>query len=232
MGLRFPMKYDNKMPIVQFRSFKYKMPAINLKPESLNRVSTGNNVSLYLPGNYAEHISATWSPQDVIGGATSGLMAGAETEAYTFLKQAAGQKVGATIEGGTGTVSYPTDILIFDSVTPISLSFNFNMVPINSGEAEEIIKICTLFKQKILPFAPKENTVGRLDFPDTWDISFHQVNGLGLEEVGKYTEMALMAVNVSFPSGGTSVLTFRDENPVQTQLDLTFQSIRKHRMMG
>ena len=103
------------------------------------------------------------------------------------------------------------------------------MIPISQAEAESIVSICNYFKTRILPYANPNSNTGRLDFPYTWDIRFLDINGLGLETQDLYTEMALISAGVAFPSGGTSVLTYRDKNPVQTRLNLSFKSIRRHR---
>jgi hypothetical protein len=233
--MRFPLEYDNHMPVVMFTPWKYQFPKATIKAETIQKIGDGDTVSLFLPGDYSEHISASWTEQDIIGGAAGGggsdMWGGASTEMQTYAKSLMGGKLGASFEGGTGSVSYPTDVLIFNNVAPIQLNFSFNMVPINKKEADSIVQICMYFKQKILPRASSIAGQPRLDFPAIWDIKFLKVNGLGLETAGTYYEMALTSVDVSFPSGETSVLTYTDNNPVQTKLNLSFQSTRKHRMI-
>lgn len=227
--MRFPLEYDKNMPWVTFSPWKYQMPTITTKPERLEKNKDGSSVTLFVPGDFDEQIQATWSLQDVIGGTGSGFMGMAQNELETFAAAQAGPRITASFQAGTSSVGYPTDILIFEAVQPIQLNFKFNMIPINKTEAEGIAKICTYFKQKSLPVIDPNLGTGRLRFPSVWDINFMQVAGLGLENVNKYIDMALVSVRVSFPSGGTSLLTYRDNHSVQTELSLSFQSTRKHR---
>lgn len=228
--MRFPEEYNKNMPWVTFSPWKYQMPKISTKPERLDKNRDGSSVTLYVPGDFDEQIQATWSLQDVIGGTNSGALGILQGEAQEFIASQAGPKITATYQAGSSSVSYPTDILVFEGIQPIQLNFKFNMIPINAEEAEEIAKICTYFKQKSLPVVDPSLGTGRLRFPSVWDINFRRVAGLGLEDTNKYIDMALVSVRVSFPSGGTSLLTFRDGYPVQTELSLSFQSTRKHRI--
>lgn len=228
--MRFPSEYNKNMPWVTFSPWKYQMPRITVKPERLEKNRDGAGVTLFVPGDFDEQIQATWSLQDVIGGTASGFLGMAQTELQEFAATQAGPKITATAQAGTSSVGYPTDILIFETVQPIQLNFKFNMIPISSAEAESIAAICTYFKQKALPVVDPSLGTGRLRFPSVWDIKFSEVNGLGLEDKNIYIDMALTSVRVSFPSGGTSLLTFKDKYSVQTELSLSFQSTRKHRM--
>lgn len=230
--MRFPAKFNNNMPWVTFSPWKYQMPTINLKPERLEKNRDGSSVTLFVPGDFDEQIQATWSLQDVIGGTGSGFLGMAENELQSFAATQAGPKITASFQAGTSSVGYPTDILIFEAVQPIQLNFKFNMIPINAGEAKSIAAICKYFKTKALPVVDTGLGTGRLRFPSVWDIRFQSVKGLGLEDNDVYIDMALTSVRVSFPSGGTSLLTYKDGHSVQTELSLSFQSTRKHRAQG
>lgn len=230
--MRFPTKFTKGMPWVNFVPYTYLMPAVNSQPAPVTKSGADgiSAVDLFLPGDFNERIQADWSEQDVIGGATEGLDM-IQTEGWDFLKKTAGAKTSATVAAATGAVSYPTDILIFNHVAPVQLSFNFNMVPFDEEEGDNIIAICKNFKKAILPKLNMADSIARLHFPAIWDISFRGIRGLGVENENIYKQMALINVGVDYGSGATSVLTFYDGNPVQVRLSLTFQSIRKQRLL-
>lgn len=230
--MRFPSHFTKGMPWVNFVPYEYKMPAVTSQPAPVTKSGAPgiSEVALFLPGDFNERIQADWSEQEVIGGASEGLDM-AQTEAINAFAKAAGSKVSATVAAATGAVSYPTDILIFNHVAPVQLNFNFNMIPFDKEEGNNIVAICRNFKKAILPKLNLNDSIARLHFPPIWDISFQGIAGMGVETPSIYQQMALINVGVDYGSGATSVLTFHDGNPVQVKLSLTFQSIRKQRLM-
>ncbi len=229
--MRFPLKYIQGMPWVNFKPYQYVMPAVNEKALPINQVSPPDisSVSLFLPGDYSENIAASWSEQDVLGGAAEGA-ATVGTELLQAASKGVGPKIAATISAATGQVSYPSDILIFDFVSPIELSFNFTMIPYNKAEGNEIINICKNFKKAVLPRLDASSDIAVLKFPAVWNITFNGIKGLGIEKDNEYSQMALINVSVDYGSSATSVLTFNDQNPVQIKLGLKFKATRKQRL--
>lgn len=230
--MRFPHTDVGEKPRVIFRSFEWKInPKADLSnTESLVQGGETSSTTLFLPANFTEAYSAQWIQEDVFtagalqGKAGWGASAGELLE--TSVKKLGADGLLGSFKFATGKTSFPGEFEIFKKVDPISLPFNFDLLPRNAGEANAIVKIVQNFKNKILPTF--KNVA--LTFPDIWTIQFVGVNGLGFPEAPNgiigYNDMALTNVTAVYGGGTQSSLTFHDGNPVNVQLQLQFKRVR------
>lgn len=235
MALQFPMKHANgNLPCVVFSPFEYDFPAPKLleftKPNK-NRSKNAKDVRLYLPADFNETINASWGIEDTFQGSTGSVF----TTMIGNVAKAVGNrdaKLVASTEQGVGKVPYPTDTQIFKAVEPATLNFSFNMIPFDKAEGDAIVNIIKNFKTNILPRATTDLKNVVLKFPDIWDITFVNINGIGLEKDKVYESMCLIGCNVTYVSGTENMTVYNDNNPTQVRLNLTFQALRKQFLLN
>jgi hypothetical protein len=220
-------------PRVSFRSYAWT----SAKPKLANtkNVDIGgstSNITLFVPATYSEQFGARWGYEPMVtalvnpGDSNAWLASGAET-----VQTMANSKFGGFVSAAryhTGTTSFPGEFLVFDRGEPITLTFNFDLLPMNKTEADTIVGMVKTFKTKILPEfnTPTPENFG-LKFPDLWRIEVKGMNGTGFPTTeGNFNDMALASCNVTYSGGANSALAFYDGNPVATNLVLTFKSVR------
>lgn len=227
--LRFPLQFKNGIfPVVIFTPKIYKCPSpIVSDLLKLDKKDSSNNdrVAIYLPGDYSENITSDWGLQDVFQTSAQNILGGAVANIASTL-EGRGAKVVSSVESIAGKLPFPTDVAVFKGVAPMTLNFNFNMIPYNEAEGDVIVKIIKNFKKAIMPTIDKELSNILLKFPDVWDIDFTNIRGLGIDK-NSYENMALTACNVQLVSGTEAAAVYRDENPTQIKLSLSFQSMMK-----
>lgn len=228
MALKFPIEFANgKLPFVIFTPYKYDFPKPNLsKYNPPNKNKNGDSVVLYLPGDFNESIGANWGLESTLTGSTNSISQAIIGHITENLK-GKDSKIINQAQQTFGKVPFPTDTLIFSDISPITLNFSFDMIPYNKAEGDAIVSIIKYFKRKILPQAASDSNNLVLEFPDIWDISFENINGLGLESDKVYENMALTSCDVVYSSGTENMTVYHDNNPTQVKLKLSFQSIRK-----
>lgn len=230
----YPLEYNAEMPFVHFIGKKYQYSKATGKDVEQNYRKTGDTVALYMPGSFSESVNDNWSQEQVIGGGISGFdqslgnaaAQAASNELVNIGKALVGKKISATFSAAGGVTSAPTDMLIFNAIEPVKLSFRFQLMPYSAAEAQAINMIIQTFKKKMLPKLAKKSEIVYLEYPIVWDVFFTGVAGLGVEYNNAYPDMALISCNVSY-SHGEGFMVFHDKQPVQTNLELNFQSIRR-----
>lgn len=243
--LKYPSNFNARMPFIRFKAYKYlcPMPDIEvLKNLNTREAAALPEIFLYVPGDFTENVTAEWSPESVFQGGTGGNIQSlvASNFADALASNAEGSKILASAEAAAGKLPFPTDINIFRAVQPMQFTLNFNMIPYDSQEGNEIVNIVKIFKTQILPTGNMgaNNSLGDftrntvLNFPNVWDLEFENMNGIGLEKTSIYESMCLTNVNVSFVSGAEGAAVYHDNNPVSIKLSLGFQSLRKQYLMS
>lgn len=234
--LQFPKTFANgNLPFVIFTPYVYRCPSPviqELTNQSKDTSTTSNIVALYLPSDYSEGISSDWGMQDVYQGTAPTAWGSMLGNLGERLQNVDGGKVISSSESIAGMMPFPTDVAVFKGTAPMSLNFNFNMIPYDKAEGDIIISIIKNFKKAIMPMQNGGAKNVLLKFPNTWDISFENINGLGLETDNLYEDMALTSCNVSFVSGNENASVYHDNNPTQVKLSLAFQSMRKQFLQG
>ena len=107
----------------------------------------------------------------------------------------------------------------FEGIDRRSFQYTFRLLPKTSDEAREIEEIVTLFRYHSMPEFEGSSGSGRtMVIPSTFNITYHP--NIHLHRIG---ECALEGVDVKF--GGDRPQFFKDHQPVETQLTLTFKEL-------
>ena len=107
----------------------------------------------------------------------------------------------------------------FEGIDRRSVQYTFRLLPKTSDEAREIEEIVTLFRYHSMPEFEGSSGSGRtMVIPSTFNITYHP--NIHLHRIG---ECALEGVDVKF--GGDRPQFFKDHQPVETQLTLTFKEL-------
>ena len=122
----------------------------------------------------------------------------------------------------TGQVMNPNMELLFNGPSLRSFGFTFKLAPRTSQEAENIVKIIRLFKQKMAPVKSSGNLF--LKSPDTWRIKYINGSGGNHEFLNKFKECAMMSASVNYTPDGRYA-TYSDGSMVSYNLTLNFQEI-------
>lgn len=240
-SLRYPSEFNSGMPTVTFFGKKYKapLPEFSLQnPKAQKEDANVKPIVMYLPGDFSENISSSWGLETLLqgsGGNVASIMLANLDKAISENQS----KVITSVKAGVAAVPVPLDMLVFQGVNPMQIQFNFKMVPFNQDEGNTIIEICKAFKFNIMPKLAPDIGNAILRFPIVWDIVVDGINGLGLPFTGDgeenmvgYELMALTGCNINYSSGIESAAVYHDKNPVQVNLSLSFEHIKKHWMAG
>lgn len=236
-SIQFPIHFENDMPFVFFKAFTYVAP----KPDLyiLNKLQEKTaapipELGLYLPGDFSEQVQGEWGPEDTYTGGGGDVLAQLTTNAVGFAEKssARGTKIVNTSKALSGKLPFPSDIWIFKNASPATLSFNFKLIPYNKAEGDAIMNIARLFKQATLPRVDLSTANALLQFPYIWDISFENINGIGIEKDKLYECMAVTSCNIGYQSGTEGAAVYKDGNPVSINLSLQFQSIKRQWLGG
>ena len=230
-NLQFPSKFANNMPFVHFQAFDYKFPdaTLNALQRLKNKNKVGGVIALYMPGEFTESAEASWGMEDTFrsyGNAGAWAASNAASMAGGALG-GEGAKILSTAKASSGKLPFPTDVAIFQQISPLSFSLNFNMIPFDKAEGDAIVAICQKFKNMQVPKIDGATENILLKFPAIWDIQFVGINGLAYSIDSTYENMALTHCSVSYISGTEGASVYADKNPTQVKLSLTFQGIQK-----
>ena len=107
----------------------------------------------------------------------------------------------------------------FEGIDRRSFQYTFRLLPKSAEEAREVEEIVTLFRYHSMPEFEGSTGSGRtMVIPSTFNITYHP--NVHLHRIG---ECALEGVDVKF--GGDRPQFFKDHQPVETQLTLTFKEL-------
>jgi len=107
----------------------------------------------------------------------------------------------------------------FEGIDRRTFSYTFRLLPKSAEEARDVEEIVTLFRFHSMPEFEGSVGSGRtMIVPSTFNITYHP--NIHLHRVG---ECALESVDVKF--GGERPQFFKDHQPVETELTLTFKEL-------
>lgn len=227
-----------KQARVLFRSYQW---SINTHPKLENSLSSyegytksapTSEIKMYLPGGFSENSGSTWSEEDLFTAGTD-LKQGKMASFFEGIKKSLDKfhlnGLAATAMFDTGEALFPGQFMVFKKGKHNNLIFNFDLLPMDSKEAESIEEIVDTFKRNSLAYF----SGGTLSFPDIWNISFVGIKGPGHPDTkGKYNFMVLTDVTATYSGGQQTALVYDTEHPVNIQLQLTFTSIKHSYIFG
>ena len=106
----------------------------------------------------------------------------------------------------------------FEGIDRRSFQFSFRLLPRSADEARDIQEIVTLFRYHSMPSFTDDSLGRTLKAPSTFDIEYYPQ-----EHLHRIGTSALEAVDVKF--GGERVQFFKDNQPAETELTLTFKEL-------
>jgi hypothetical protein len=125
----------------------------------------------------------------------------------------------AALEISRGKITNNRTEMQFEGVQRRDFNFNFKMLPTSQKEARTIEEIVTLFRFHSMPEIDVEGTDGRTMIPpSTFDIEYFPNTHLH-----KISTSILTSVSVKF--GGERTQFFVDDQPVETELTLSFKEL-------
>ena len=217
---------------------------------SMDDKIVGNRVLLPVPGGITDNNSVDWGSANMNAGemaaaaiALGGIEGGGdgfqEAMGQTAdaikanageLKKALGKTIAGQVTGTgqqlmqrtTGQVMNPNMELLFNGPSLRSFGFTFKLAPRTSKEANNIVKIIRLFKQKMAPVKSSGNLF--LKSPDTWRIKYLNSGGNNHKFLNRFKECAMMSTSVNYTPDG-NYATYSDGSMVSYSLTLNFQEI-------
>ena len=125
----------------------------------------------------------------------------------------------AALEISRGKITNNRTEMQFEGVQRRDFNFSFKMLPTSPEEAQTIQDIVTLFRFHSMPEIDESETDGRTMIPpSTFDIEYHPNKHLH-----KISTSILTSVSVKF--GGERTQFFVDDQPVETELTLSFKEL-------
>ena len=146
------------------------------------------------------------------------------------LKKEGGNTVAKALEGAGATGAVAAKAIAsgettnnrtemkFEGIDRRSFQFTFRLLPRSSKEAEAIQQIVTLFRYHSMPGFTDDMLGRTLKAPSTFDIQYYPQ-----EHLHRIGTSALEAVDVKF--GGDRPQFFKDNQPTETELTLTFKEL-------
>lgn len=128
--------------------------------------------------------------------------------------------VSAALSKSSGTALNPFKEVVFESVDFRSFAFKYKFFPKNQAESEAVYNIITLFKEHMHPQL-SDNKLFFI-YPSEFQISYYHMS----EEntyFHRFRPCALESMDVSY--GGDQFSTFRDGNPTEITMSLTFREL-------
>ena len=214
-----------------------------------NKKVTGR-VILPIPGGINDNNSVNWGQKEMdaaqmataaitlggIEGGGDGFTEAVGQTAETIkangeaIKKALGKTIAGQVTGTgqqlmqrtTGQVMNPNMELLFNGPQLRNFGFTFKLAPRTSKEANNIVKIIRLFKQKMAPVKSEGNLF--LKSPDTWRIKYLNSRGNNHKFLNRFKECAMMSTSVNYTPDG-NYATYSDGSMVSYSLTLNFQEI-------
>ena len=163
--------------------------------------------------------------QDAMGQTRKDIEANAGQIKEALGKTIAGQVTGTgqqLMQRTTGQVMNPNMELLFNGPSLRSFGFTFKLAPRTSQEANNIVKIIRLFKEKMAPVKSDGNLF--LKSPDTWRIKYLHSGRNDHKFLNKFKECAMMSTSVNYTPDG-NYATYSDGSMVSYSLTLNFQEV-------
>ena len=163
--------------------------------------------------------------EDAVGQTAKDIKANAGEIKKALSKTIAGQVTGTgqqLMQRTTGQVMNPNMELLFNGPSLRSFGFTFKLAPRTSQEANNIVKIIRLFKEKMAPVKSGGNLF--LKSPDTWRIKYLHSGKNDHKFLNKFKECAMMSTTVNYTPDG-NYATYSDGSMVSYSLTLNFQEI-------
>lgn len=206
-----------------------------------DKLKTQGSISLYLPDNISNNISASYQAQS-LGAAgfeaaqgvkrlTSqadkieslkktgeGIVKGAFTDLF-----ASSGKLSAITAVSAGKVVNPFSYQIFNGVQHRSWSYDFNLVAKNPADSKVIKAICDMFMYWMLPAKSQTDDFHFFDIPCQWKIEYQRL-GNAIEFMQAPAACFLQNVNVVY-NGDSNNHTHTDGAPLSVALSLSFIEI-------
>ena len=203
-------------------------------------VRASGSITLYMPNqiqvsqkaNYGEAeigllVAGAVASYQTVSGGLSQIDLGSVADT---LKKESGTGVAKALEtaGATGAVAAKAIAsgettnnrteMKFEGIDRRSFQFSFRLLPRSPEEASAIQEIVTLFRYHSMPGFTDDMLGRTLKAPSTFDIQYYPQ-----EHLHKIGTSALEAVDVKF--GGDRPQFFKDNQPTETELTLTFKEL-------
>jgi hypothetical protein len=203
-------------------------------------VRASGSITLYMPNqiqvsqkaNYGEAeigllVAGAVASYQTVSGGLSQIDLGSVADT---LKKESGTGVAKALEtaGATGAVAAKAIAsgettnnrteMKFEGIDRRSFQFSFRLLPRSPEEASAIQEIITLFRYHSMPGFTDDMLGRTLKAPSTFDIQYYPQ-----EHLHKIGTSALEAVDVKF--GGDRPQFFKDNQPTETELTLTFKEL-------
>jgi hypothetical protein len=213
------------------------------RERTLERAPTtraSGSITLYMPNQIQVSQTANYGEAE-IGLLVAGAVASYQTvsgglsqidlgSVADTLKKESGTGVAKALEtaGATGAVAAKAIAsgettnnrteMKFEGIDRRSFQFSFRLLPRSSKEAQAIQEIVTLFRYHSMPGFTDDMLGRTLKAPSTFDIQYYPQ-----EHLHRIGTSALEAVDVKY--GGDRPQFFKDNQPVETELTLTFKEL-------
>ena len=138
-------------------------------------------------------------------------------------------QVGDAISVAEGQIVNPYSYQVFGGMAHRTFNYQFDLVPRNAREAEEIKRICDMFLYYMLPSKGGKSAninVGTehfLKMPSQWDIKYYR-NGNQLTHHQQPFKCFLSSCDIQY-GGDAENFLHEDGSPVKTSLSLSYVEI-------
>jgi hypothetical protein len=114
---------------------------------------------------------------------------------------------------------------VFKGMEPRSFTFHWNLIPKTEKESNTIKDIIKFFKFNQYPEIPVGTSGLNVVIPNEVDIEFIGVSGNEMQSISKISTCVIDNVNVNYTAAGKWVAFDGTDNPVATQLSITFKEV-------
>ena len=212
------------------------------------QVREQGSISLYLPDTLNATTSADYGSKDLgalgmeaIDSAKGGSLADAMKDAKSgsnlasaVLAETVRQsgQVGDAISVAEGQIVNPYSYQVFGGMAHRTFNYQFDLVPRNAREAEEIKRICDMFLYYMLPSKGGASANIKLQsaamnhflkMPSQWDIKYYR-NGNQLTHHQQPFKCFLSSCDIQY-GGDAENFLHEDGSPVKTSLSLSYVEI-------
>jgi hypothetical protein len=182
--------------------------------------TTKATIKLYVPNDFSESISQNWSGESVLKIQSLGeaLKTAGVRGAKKALGVLEGTGVAGTLKQKFQRIENPREEVLYQGPNFRSMPMNFEFMPKNRQEVDEVRRIILTFKKYMLPL--KAEGGATLLFPPLWNLKI--AGGSQFTDMGwKGKSFALTEFNANYTPEGEYV-AFKEGFPVKIALSLTF----------